>query len=199
MKRTAPRPPARLARLSPAALVAAAALCACGVAVEPLEAFDVVLVPAVQCTRNASARDCVDPAVLAQQRIKGRWIFEHAPQQTFALTTEKGTSVTGVSFNDDGQLTNLDQILEGQPCKGEGGLCYFARRRFESTDPDTGCTRFGQAVTVIRRIADGTLVARIGEIQGTDEQCGTSTVVERVHDVTGVLSDEPALARAEQP
>lgn len=177
----------------------AAALTACGVAVEPLEAFDVVLVPAVDCTRNASSNQCVDPEVLAEQRVRGRWVLEHAPGQTFSLTDHQGTTLTGVTFNDDGQLANLDQILAGQPCHGEGGLCYFARRRFESTDNDDGgCTRFGQVVTVLRRLPDGTFSGRLGELQGTDEQCGTSTIVERVHDVTGTLSTEPALARAEE-
>lgn len=176
----------------------AAALGGCGVSVEPLEAFDVVIVPAVDCTRNASSQQCVEPDVLAEQRLKARWVLEHAADSTFSLTDHQGTTMTGVTFGDDGQVPNLDQIVDGQPCQGEGGLCYFARRRFESTDDgDNGCTHFGQVVALLRRLPDGTFTGRVSDLQGTDEDCGTSTIVERVQDVTGTLSAEPALAREE--
>lgn len=194
-----PSPSSTARTIAGGALMLLGLLQGCGVSHEDLEGFQIVRTPVSDCTRNASSSVCVPPEDLAAQRVVGRWIIEHSPGSTFSLTTEEGTSITGVTFDDDGELTNLEQILPGQPCRGTGGLCYFARHRFESTnDQDNGCTRFGQLAVLLSRQADGTFLGRVGNIQGTDEDCGTSTVVERVEDVTGTLAASPALARTEE-
>jgi hypothetical protein len=165
----------------------------CGVAVEPLEGFDVVVSPTEDCTlTGATTRDCVDAALLAQRRTKGRWIFEHSKDEAFALTTEEGATLAGITFLDDGV------VLNEPPCIGAGGLCYFARRRFESTDEgNNGCTVFGETVVILLRLEDGTFSGILSDTQGTDQDCGTSTVVQRRHSVTGVLVQEPSPPRAD--
>jgi hypothetical protein len=190
-------PPSRSLVL--AAVVAAASLAGCGVDTKDLEAFEVTITPALDCTRNASSNSCVDEDVLAAQRTKGRWVIEHGPGLTFLATLEEGESITGVYFSDDGQLTeNLNTILNGQPCQGAGGLCYFGRQRFTSTDPDNNnCTRFGELALVIHRDTDDGFVGRIGDTRGSDDLCGTATVVQRVEDVTGTRAINPAPGRTD--
>jgi hypothetical protein len=168
-------------------------LTSCGVAVQPLEAFDVVLAPVRDCTlTGAATRDCVDDSLLAQRRTRGRWVFEHAADSSFTLTTEQGTTLAGIHFNDDAR------VLNEAPCIGEGGLCYFARRRFESSDAD-GCTAFGELVAILRRADDSTVTGLVADVSGTDQDCGTSTVVERQELVNGTRVDEPAQAREVAP
>lgn len=168
----------------------------CRPALAPLQGYAVVRQPIVDCTlTGATSRDCVEDSVLAQQRVRGRWIFEHAPQDSFTLTTEEGVTLPGIFFDDDGV------VLNEPPCVGEGGLCYFARRQFESVDErQGGCTRFGELVAILRRDPEGNLAGILGDQNGTDERCGTSTIVQRIDDITGTPTDEPALARpTEEP
>lgn len=182
------------ARLGAAIAVACALTAGCGPG--PLEAFDVAIVAALECTRNASSQQCEDPEALAQQQVTGRWTFEHGANETFTLVDHEGRSVTGVTF--PGTLETLDQVLPGHPCIPEEGLCYFGRRRFQSSDPDNnGCTRFGQFAVVLRRNLDGTFVGRTSDITGFDERCGTASVTERIEDITGALAPEPSRARSE--
>ena len=161
----------------------------CGVNPQELEAFDVILARARDCTlTGAAGRDCTDEAVLAQQRVKGRWIFEHAAADSFTLTTEEGTTLAGIHFADDAR------VLNEAPCIGEGGICYFARRRFESSD-STGCTSFGELVVILRRGDDTTINGVVADVSGTDQECGTSTVLDRQDNVVGTRVAEPARAR----
>lgn len=175
------------------AIVIVAGTGACGIETAPLEGFDVVITPSEDCTlTGATSRDCVDAEVLAQQRTLGRWIFEHTPDSTFTLTTEEGTTLPGIVFYED------PNILDEPPCGDGGGLCYFARRRFESTDTrDNDCTSFGEIVVILRRGDDGTFAGIRSDTQGTDAQCGTSTVVQRRDAVTGALRAEPVQPRAD--
>lgn len=165
----------------------------CGVSVKPLEGFDVVITPNKDCTlTGATTQDCVDEAVLAQRRTRGHWIFEHSTDEAFTVTTEEGTTLPGITFYDDGF------VLNEAPCVGEGGLCYFGRRRFESTDDrDNGCTSFGESVVILLRQDDGTFAGLFNEIQGTDQDCGTSTVLQRSFNVTGTILPEPSQPRAD--
>lgn len=174
-------------------LVLAPTAIGCGVAVKPLEAFDVVISPSEDCTlTGATTRDCIDAAVLAQRRTKGRWIFEHTNDDAFTVTTEEGTTLPGITFFDDGV------VLNEPPCVGAGGLCYFGRRRFESTDDrDNGCTSFGESVVILLRAEDGNFSGLFADTQGTDQDCGTSTVVQRRFNVAGTLLAEPSQPRAD--
>lgn len=158
----------------------------------PLEGFDVVITRAEECTlTGATTRDCVDPAILSQQRTRGRWIFEHGPDSTFLVTTEDGITIPGIVFDDDGQ------VLVEPPCNGlTDGLCYFGRRRFESTDDrNNGCTSFGELVIILLRARDGTFNGIVADTSGTDQDCGTSTVVQTRDDVAGTLVEEPVRPR----
>lgn len=180
------------ARLGGLALLTFVAASACRPVLAPLQGYDVVRQPIVDCTlTGATSRDCVEDSVLAQQRVRGHWVFEHAPQESFTLTTEEGVTLPGIWFDDDGI------VLNEPPCVGEGGLCYFARRKFESVDErQGGCTRFGELVAILRRDPEGGIAGIIGDQNGTDERCGTSTIVQRIDDVTGAPTEEPAAARA---
>lgn len=166
---------------------------ACGVAIRPLEGFDVVITPTEDCTlTGATTRDCVDAAELAQRRSKARWIFEHSSDDSFTVTMEQGTTLPGITFVDDAF------VLNEPPCIGEGGLCYFARSRFESTDErDNGCTSFGEIVVILLREQSGAFAGSSTDTQGTDQDCGTSTVVQRRFTVTGTLLAEPSQPRAD--
>ena len=169
---------------------------ACRPALAPLQGYDVVRQPIIDCTlTGATSRDCVEDAELAQRRTRAHWVIEHQPQESFTLTTEDGVTLPGIWFFDDGV------VLNEPPCSGEGGVCYFARRKFESVDDrQEGCTRFGELVAILRRDSEGTVTGIIGDQNGTDERCGTSTIVQRIDDVTGTPTDEPSVARAaEQP
>ena len=171
------------------------AVVGCRPALAPLQGYDVVRQPIVDCTlTGATSRDCVEDTVLAQQRVRGRWILEHEPQESVTLTTEEGNTLPGIWFDDDAT------VLNEPPCVGDGGICYFARRKFESVDEaQGGCTRFGELVAILRRDDEGNLAGILGDQNGTDERCGTSTIVQRIDDVTGTPTDEPALARSGAP
>ena len=160
----------------------------CGVSVEPLEGFDVVISPVEDCTlTGATTRDCIDQALLAQRRTKGRWVLEHAANDAFTLTKEDGATLPGITFPDDGVA------LTEPPCDERGGLCYFGRRRFESTDDrDNGCTSFGESLVILLRQDSGTFTGLLADTQGTDQDCGTSTVVQRRFNVTGTRSAKPS-------
>ena len=181
-----------IARAFLCALLALGPGAACGVSVAPLEGFEVVIRPSQDCTlTGATTRDCVDEAVLAQRSTKGRWIFEHSTNDAFTVTTEEGITLPGITFFDDG-------VFSEAPCLGEGGLCYFGRRRFESTDDrDNGCTAFGERVVILLRQTDGTFTGQLVDTQGTDQDCGTSTVVQRRSALTGTLLAEPSQPRTD--
>ena len=179
-----------------AALSIVLALCAlgCGLPVSSLEAFDVTLTPRARCTlTGATTRSCTDEATLAERSVQGRWIFENASDNSFTVTTELGVTIPGISFDDDGVTFNQ------APCTGEGGLCYFARRRFDSTDPNDGCTRQGELVIIVRRPDVGTFSGLLSDVTTSDDLCGTSTISQSVDDVSATLSSEPALARSQEP
>lgn len=174
------------------ALLALLAAGACRPWLAPLQGYDVVRQPIIDCTlTGATSRDCVEDAELARRRTRAHWVIEHGPQESFTLTTEEGVTLPGIWFDDDGV------VLGEPPCTGEGGICYFARRKFESVDDrQGGCTRFGELVAIMRRDLEGTVTGIIGDQNGTDERCGTSTIVQRIDDVTGTPTDQAALARA---
>lgn len=174
-----------------AVLLVVLAAGACRPVLAPLQGYDVVRQPILDCTLTGStSRDCIDDAELAQRRTRAHWVVEHAPQESFSLTLEDGVTLPGIWFDDDGL------VLSDPPCTGEGGLCYFARRKFESVDErQGGCTRFGELVAILRRDHEGTVSGIIGDQNGTDERCGTSTIVQRIDEVSGAPTEEPALAR----
>jgi hypothetical protein len=184
---------ALLAPLAPLALLVLPASVGCGVAVQPLEGFDVTLTPTTDCTlTGATSQNCIDPIILAQQKTRGRWIFEHSVDDAFTVTLEDGVTVAGILFEDDGI------VLDEAPCEGLGGLCYFGRRRFESTDDrNNGCTAFGELVLILLRGEDGTFRGITASTEGTDQDCGTSTVVQTRADVVGTRVEEPAQPRAD--
>ena len=166
---------------------------ACGPSPQPLEAFDVTLVPTRDCTTTgATSQDCTDAATLAQQSIAGRWILEHGASESFTLTTEEGITLPGIDFNDDGT------ILNQAPCVGQGGLCYFARRKIDSVDPhNNNCQKFAELVAILRRTDDASFSGILSDTQGSDANCGTSNVIEHVSNVNGKRSGAPALSRVE--
>jgi hypothetical protein len=165
-------------------------LCACGFAPERIEAFDVVLVPQEDCTVIAAVGACVDPALLAQRQTRARWIVEHAQDGTFLLTTHEGATIPGVFFNDD------DDVFNEAPCVGDGGLCYFARSRLESTDErNNGCTTFSEFTIIMRRSDREAVEARVLDVRGTDQDCNAPTVLQTSTRVNGTLAVEPARTR----
>lgn len=168
----------------------------CGPAVAPLEGYDVTITPAEDCTlTGATSRDCIDANVLAQQKTRGRWIFENSVDDAFTVTTHDGVTVAGIVFIDDGV------VLNEPPCVGasNGGLCYFGRRRFESTDDrNNGCTSFGELVLILLRDpTEGNFTGIVADTQGTDQDCGTSTVTQRRDNVVGTRLEEPVQPRAD--
>ncbi len=184
---------APLTLLGISAVLVPLAASACRPALAPLQGYSVVRQPIIDCTlTGATSRDCVDEDELAQRRTRAHWVVEHTPDETFTLTTEEGVTLPGIWFDDDGR------VLNEPPCTGEGGICYFARRKFESVDArDNDCTRFGELVSILRRAPDGTIAGIIGDQNGTDERCGTSTIVQRIDDVTGAPTTQASLARSE--
>jgi hypothetical protein len=168
-------------------------LAGCGQSVPQIQGYGVTRTPTVDCTlTGATSQACIDPEALAQQKLIGRWIIERQPQDSFTLTTEDGLTIPGIFFPDDGI------ILPEPPCEGLGGLCFFARRKFESVDArDNNCTKFGELVVILRRVDDGTFTGVFADQSGSDENCGTSTIVQRIYDVTGVPDEEASLARQE--
>ncbi len=182
-------------RLALSLAVLGCAAAGCGINVQPIEAYDVVLQPTQDCTLTGStSRDCTDDADLAAQQTKGRWVFEAGPAESFTLTTEEGFTLPGIYFPDDAT------VLNEAPCIGTDGssLCYFARRKFESSDDrNNGCTTFGELVAILLRTDAETFSGVVSDTAGTDQNCGTSTVVQRINAVSGKLSAEPSLARQE--
>lgn len=166
---------------------------ACSNGVEPLEGFDVTITRAEDCTlTGATSRNCIDPVALSQQKTRGRWIIEHSVDDAFTVTLEDGVTVAGILFQDDGI------VLNEEPCVGTGGLCYFGRRRFESTDDrNNGCTAFGELVLILLRGEDANFNGIIANTEGTDQDCGTSTVVQTRDTVVGTRIEEPSTPRAQ--
>src|SRR5205823_2511927 len=107
---------------------------------------------------------------------------------------DDGITLPGIYFNDDAT------ILNQQPCVGQGGgaLCYFARRKFSSSDPkNNGCTKFGELVAIMLRTADTKFAGELTETNGTDQNCGTATVTQNISSVDGTRATDPSLARDE--
>lgn len=165
----------------------------CAVSTRPLEGFDVVIVPTRECTTTgATSQACTDPSSLAQQSVTGRWILERGASETFSLTTEEGATLPGIYFSDD--AITLNQA----PCVGAGGLCYFARRKVDSTDPkNNNCQKFAELVAILRRTDETTFTGILSDTTGSDANCGTSNVTEHVNNVTGSRTEEPSLAQVE--
>jgi hypothetical protein len=163
-----------------------------GCAPESLMAWDVTLVPIVDCSTTGQAnQSCVPDATLAQQRIQGRWTFEIGAQDAFSVITKKGDVYPGIYFAND--LSTLEAV----GCSGEGGTCYFARDRFESIDVNNNnCRRFGQTF-LVSHVIDGQLQGQFHDVNGNDENCGNISVTEKIFRVTGALLEEPSLARDE--
>ena len=147
-----------------------------------IEAFAVTLRPTLRCNlTGGTSLSCADTADLDAQRTRGTWVFEHGANRTFSLALERGATLVGVSFFDDGVT------LAEPPCDGQGGTCYFARRRFESVDANTGCARLGELVVIVRRSDEDTLEGIVSDALSSDERCGTSTQVIAQDTVEGSL------------
>jgi len=183
------------ARIVVATTLAVAGVAAAGCGQAELQGFSVTMAPVVDCTlTGATSRDCVDDTTLAQTVLTGRWIVERQPQESFTMTTEAGITLPGIFFPDDGTV-----LLE-DPCLGAGGggTCMFARRKFESIDSrDNNCLRFGELVAILLRGQDGSFSGILADQSGADENCGTSTIVQRIFNVSGTPDEEVSLARQE--
>ncbi len=161
-----------------------------------LTAFDVELVQTSRCTLTGqAARNCDDPAVLAQTSLFARWYVEIGDDtQGVTLTTHEGRSMTGVAFQNDGS------IIDTEGCQGEGGRCVFTRRRYETLDANNNnCQTFGELIFVGRHPPDepDTLVGRFSDLNGNSEECGTPTVNEVAFSVSGEKAALPALSLTE--
>jgi len=204
------------ARLTLLIVIACTSAPLAGCAVDPLTAFDVELVVSQDCTQTGiSAPQCADPEEAAARVRFGRWTIEDKgganilnPLSSFLLTSDRGRTLSGVHFVNDGALaTTLS-------CTGEGGTCYFARVRVDTIDDETGCQAIEERAFDFR-VTDGALTGissetrLIGfeEVCTTDaegvetcelvplEACGTTTIAQIIVEATGVLVDEPVRAR----
>jgi hypothetical protein len=172
----------------------AAALVACGgsaTGVE-LQGLDVTLVQTEQCTLTGQAsRNCTDPAELGQTKTAARWfVSTNADDVTLTVTTDDGRTLAGVSFDNDGTSLNTPG------CAGEGGECVFARRRFSTSDTNTGCQTFDELFVVGHFDVDDARVfaGEYTAVAGANEACGTATVNESIFAIAGTVVDEPVLA-----
>jgi hypothetical protein len=177
----------------------AAALCllatvACGGPEDTLTAYDVSMVTLTDCSQvGQGGINCEDAEQLSQVTRTGRWILDHRGVDTFVLTTEDGKSVAGVYF--------ANNCVPGDPntvctpaCQGEGGSCHFARTRFTTVDPATGCAQETQRI-VDSRVVDDQLVGLFIDLTVTEETCEVSLITQVEIQVTGTLSEEAVVAR----
>lgn len=179
-----------------------AALSSCGPAgVVDLRAIDVTLVETERCTLTGQAsRNCTDPAELATTSTSARWIVSVSRDQTsnwngssnatITLTTDDGRTLPGLMFDNNATTLNTTG------CTGEGGDCVFARRRFSTSDINTGCETFNELFVVGHFDVDDErqFSGQYTAVAGANEACGTATVNDSIFSVVGVVVDEPVLA-----
>jgi hypothetical protein len=177
----------------------------CSISVDPLEAWTMTLHRVESCSVvGEGQQNCVPDDELASQTTKGRWVFEHGPDQSFQVTLHDGASYSGIYFSDDGRTLTT----EAPPCTGNGeGLCYFARNRSSSIDDnDNGCARTSEYLIVARltevdesEAAGGRkLEASISSRTLVDDNCQAPAFTEVIDTGTGVFDpDHVSLAQAE--
>lgn len=175
-------------------LACGSALGACGgssTGVE-LQGLDVTLVQTEECTLTGQAsRNCTDPAELGLTSTSARWIVSTSGDGvTLTVTTDDGRTLPGLRFANDATSLNT------AGCAGEGGECVFARRRFSTSDVNTGCETFDELFVVGHYTLDDDRVF-VGEytaVAGATEGCGTATVNESIFAISGTVVDQPVLA-----
>jgi hypothetical protein len=163
---------------------------------DPLQAFDIVLVTISDCSQvGSNAVQCEDEEELQELQRTGRWVVEDqggglppiVNSGYFVVTTEDGSSYTGLHFQNDGSTAT-------ESCNGEGGVCYFARTRSDSVDPNTECLTIHETSLDFRNMG-GILKGVVTQTRFTDESCGTSTVGQVITSVNGVILAESVMAR----
>jgi hypothetical protein len=175
------------------ALVALVAACACGPSTGvTLTGLDVTLVQTQECTQTGVQQpSCTDPVELAKTTTTARWIISRNDDDvTLAVTTDNGSTLPGVSLDNNGVGVNTTG------CAGEGGECVFARRRMSTTDPNTGCQTFDELFVVGHFPLDDerSFTGAYNAVAGASEACGTFTENLSIFAITGTLVDEPVLA-----
>ncbi len=167
----------------------AAALTGCGGGVD-VTGYDVTIQQTSQCTvTGAAARNCEDPAVLGQTSLAARWFVETADDGvSVTVTTHEGRTIPGLLFD------NNTNVINTEGCAGEGGRCVFVRRRYQTSDVNTGCSTFGELIFVGHFPPDApqSLVGRFSDVAGNTEECGTPTINEVVFSVNGTQVEQPA-------
>jgi hypothetical protein len=181
-----------------------------------MSGYDVLLQTSQDCTQvGINAPQCVDAEAAGERVRAGRWIVEDKgganilnPLSSFMLTTDRGRTLSGVHFPNDGLLaTTLS-------CTGEGGECYFARVRVDTIDEETGCQAIEERAYDFRVVDDVlTGVSTETRLIGFEEQCttdaegvetcelvpldacGTTTVAQKIVDATGTFLEDPVRAR----
>ena len=176
------------------AATAAGVCCAAGCG-QSLVGYSVTLQPSSECSLTGPAtQSCTDEDTLAARSTAAHWVIESAPDGAFAVTLTGGETLPGVTFPNDGVNLNVDG------CASEGGTCFFARRRFQSTDArNNNCARFGETVLIVHTAEQGVLTGTFAERQGQSAECGTPTFTELVERVTATPTATPSEARLLAP
>ncbi len=163
---------------------------------DPIQSFEIRFVTTSDCSQvGANAVQCEDEVELQNIERTGRWVLEDeggglpplVNQGYFVATTEDGRSYTGLYFTNDG-------ATETESCKGEGGVCYFARTRTDSMDPITECLTI-QETALDFKVVGGILSGLVTETRFSDESCGTATVGQAITSVNGIFQSETVMAR----
>jgi len=163
---------------------------------DPIQSFENRFVTISDCSQvGSNAVQCEDEVELQNIERTGRWVLEDeggglpplVNQGYFVATTEDGRSYTGLYFLNDG-------ATETESCKGEGGVCYFARSRTDSVDPNTQCLTI-QETALDFKVVGGILSGLVSETRFTDESCGTATVGQAITSVNGIFQSDTVLAR----
>ncbi len=171
---------------------------ACGIDLAPREAWQMTFSTEKDCSFvGVGAGQCADATQLAQTTTHGRWVFEHGSDDAFTVNLDDGRTLAGIDFQDDGRTLQPPTA----PCLGQGGICYFARDRSASVDPnDNNCARIAEFLMIARLVDDnGTrkLTASLSDRSFRDEACGTPSGQERVVNGVGVFQADPAAAQSE--
>jgi hypothetical protein len=177
--------------------LAVVALAACGQ--EPLiVAYDVELAQISDCRQTGQSTQCTTDDELDDTVLRGRWYVEDRDGGKFLLTLEDGATLAGLSFPNDGTnflvVEAADHPGAAVGCTGEGGTCFFARNGASGTDVSTGCARKDEHAIILHEL-EGVLRGEVVDAFSTDVACETASAAVAVVDVTGVLVDEPSLAR----
>jgi hypothetical protein len=188
--------------IKPGALLVGVLLVAtgCGPHLEPLEAWDMTMKRVRACSVVGEGQEnCVPEDELDRRVLKGRWIVEHTPDQSFSVTLENGATFSGITFADDG--ATLEEATP--PCLGNGGLCYFARDRSLSFDEnDNSCGRMSEHTVVMRLTEEEgsrKLEAVVRDLSLVDRNCQAPAQTELIDTGTGVYDPEHiSRAQAEQ-